>query len=522
MRQYVSSGVVALMLAVPAAGQIEFGGTPVGRTAQRALLPGPPVVEFPEVDAAALMAEDAQRIADGIKGPYRFGYNHMTDLDMDRDGAWTTLPGGDRVWRIALHCPGAYSINFEFHDYVVPQGARVFVYNEQGDRLGGFTAESAAGHHQLGVTQIAGDRITIEYDEPAAVSGQGHLQIGQVTHAYRDILGQLKGLFDSGSCNNNVICPEGDPWREQIRSVAMITIQGQGICTGQLLNNCAQDDTPYFLTANHCVQGAGPVNNWVFRFKWESPTCTPTQNAPTNKTVSGSTLLVNSGGSDVALLELNSNVPASYEPFFSGWDKSGSTPTSTTCIHHPSGDIKKISFDNNAPTQGTFSGAACWHILAWDDGTTEPGSSGSGLWDQDHRLIGQLYGGQASCSFNQNDYFGRFSSSWSLLQPYLGSCGDYLDGQPSITGVAETSAPTTMTIAPNPTRGRMTITLPRNALDGAHLLLHDALGQLVSDRTLRAGERIIDLDMSGRPEGMYFLELRGTGERIVQRVAVQH
>ena len=57
------------------------------------------------------------------------------------------------------------------------------------------------------------------------------------------------GSDDSGSCNNNVICPEGDPWRDQIRSVAMITVGGSGFCTGQLINNCANDGTPYFLTA---------------------------------------------------------------------------------------------------------------------------------------------------------------------------------------------------------------------------------------------------------------------------------
>ncbi len=405
--------------------QVSFGGQPYGKH-PKADLPTPSRVTMPTVDASALMNEDADRAAQGIKGPYRFGFNHATDLSLDNSGTWHTLPNGDRVWRIAIECPEAYSINFEFHDYVIPEGAQVFVYNDLGEVLGAFTAESNGGYTTMGVGQLAGERITIEYVEPLAVSGQGRLQIGQVTHAYRDILGLAKGLGDSGSCNNNVICPEGDGWRDQIRSVAIITVGGSGQCTGTLINNCAEDGTPFFLTANHCL--GGNVSNWVFRFNWESPVCGANQNGPTNQTVAGCTQLANSAGSDVALLRLNTTPPANYNVYYSGWDRSGTASTSNVGIHHPSGDIKKITFDNQAATQATFGGAQCWRIANWEDGTTEPGSSGSGLWNQSKRLIGQLYGGSASCSNNVNDYYGRFDVSYPILQTHLGNCGNTVDG----------------------------------------------------------------------------------------------
>jgi hypothetical protein len=51
----------------------------------------------------------------------------------------------------------------------------------------------------------------------------------------------------------------------------------------------------------------------------------------------------------------------------------------TTGIHHPSGDVKKISFNIDDTEVGQFGGADCWHVLDWEDGTTEPGSSGSPL-----------------------------------------------------------------------------------------------------------------------------------------------
>lgn len=247
-----------------------------------------------------------------------------------------------------------------------------------------------------------------------------------MTHAYRDVLGLMKGLGDSGACNNNVICPVGDDWRDEIASVAMITVGGSGICTGTLINNCAQDGTPYFLTADHCTGGG--TSGWTFRFNWDSPQCASNLNGPTNQTVSGCSLLASSGGSDVALLQLNSTPPPTYNVYYAGWDVSGTAPTSSVAIHHPSGDVKKISFENNPSTTGSFGGAQCWHIAAWDDGTTEPGSSGSGLWNQDHRLIGQLYGGQANCSNNVNDYYGRLDVSYPLLDEWLGNCGTVLDG----------------------------------------------------------------------------------------------
>ncbi len=427
MDRYALLFAALVVGSIPLKAQIAYGGQPFGVKAEKLGWSKPEVMHFPAVDEAALLAEDDARAASGVKGPFRFGFNHTADLSLQSSGTWTEMANGSRVWRLSLHCPGARSINFVFDQYVVPEGAQVFVYNANNEWLGAFTQASSGGRAEMGVTQLAGDEVTVEYIEPVAVQGQGQLHINQVTHAYRDVLGLMKGLGDSGACNNNVICPEGDDWRDEIASVGMITVSGSGICTGTLINNCANDGTPYFLTANHCTSGSN-VGTWGFRFNWDSPTCTPTTNGPTNQTVAGSTLLMNSAGSDVALLQLNTTPPASYGVFYAGWDATGTAATTSTCIHHPSGDIKKISFDNNANTQGTFGGAACWRIATWEDGTTEPGSSGSGLWNQDHRLIGQLFGGEASCANNVNDYFGRFNVSYPLMDEWLGTCATVLNG----------------------------------------------------------------------------------------------
>ena len=78
-----------------------------------------------------------------------------------------------------------------------------------------------------------------------------------------------------------------------------------------------------------------------------------------------------------------------------------------------------------------------WQIEAWERlTTTEGGSSGSGLWDENHRIVGQLHGGQAACGNSINDYYGKFSMSWdgNGSTSSASRLSDWLD--PQNTGVS--------------------------------------------------------------------------------------
>ena len=154
----------------PVQAQIAFGGRPYGPIGAKLGWGAPATLELPPIDVPALMAEDAERAASGLKGPDRFGYVHDVRAALEDRGTWTQLPNGDRTWRLVVHCPGAIGIGLAFDTYVVPDGARLFVYNDMGEVRGGFTAASNPGFQALGVAPIPGDRITIEYDEPAAVA----------------------------------------------------------------------------------------------------------------------------------------------------------------------------------------------------------------------------------------------------------------------------------------------------------------------------------------------------------------
>jgi len=371
-------------------------------------------ITLPEVDHDILQLQDLEEKDKNV--PYRFGNPFDVNFNLNNSGTWENIDNG-RLWRLSITSKNAYSINLLYDKFVIPEGAELYVYDkDKSTILGAFTNLNNKSYETFATSPTKGDVTIIEYFEPYNVEFNGTIQIGRVVHAYKDVFypEESRDYGDSGSCNNNVNCPEFIDWEAEVRSVAMI-LSGGGfrLCTGSLVNNVRQDLTPYFLTANHCLGGE---SNWIFMFNYESSGCN-NQNGPTFMTVQGSTLLDNSASSDYAILRLEEEIPDTYEVHYAGWDASGTTPSTPVGIHHPSGDIKKISFDyNNASNAGNY-----WDVNNWEDGTTEPGSSGSPLFDGNtHRIVGQLYGGTASCTSITYDTYGKVSSSWNLgLKDYL-------------------------------------------------------------------------------------------------------
>jgi len=401
--------------------QISKGGEPISWQTDKLDLSDLRFVEMSTFNESAMRAEDD--INNATKDvPFRFGKNFDTHLSLNN---WDSidLPNGDKLSFLAVESAGAYSLNFLIEDFFIPEGASLFIYSEDHSyKIGAFTSENNNAENTLPTYPLPGDKIILEYHEPSEVLGQGRMVVTKVTHAYRDLDIIARGIGDSGTCNNNVVCPEGAPWQDQINSVAMVVVGSNGICSGALINNTANDGHPYFLTADHCTGGG--VTNWVFRFNWQSPTCgdnNPAQNTIDFQTVSGSTMLAQGNAADYALLEINNGnpIPLAYNPYYAGWDATGNTPLNSTGIHHPAGDLKKISFDDDAAGTAPYGGATTWQVFDWEDGTTEGGSSGSPLFDQNKRIVGQLFGGQASCGFNVNDYYGKFDITYPNVCNWL-------------------------------------------------------------------------------------------------------
>lgn len=446
MRKFISQSftlLLSLSISSTLLAQINYGGHPSFVFMEGEITETQ--VQLPSIDREVLDAEDA--VTDQYKeAAWRFGVEFPVEYSTTNSGYWIQ-EGDENVWRLAVTCDHSVSVSLNFSEFNLEKGQYVFIWSpESGEFLGKFDHRNNKEWGSLATGLLYGSRVVVELHQPTSYSLDANLEIGTVVHGYRslllhaeDVANELRGPFgNSGDCNINVNCPEGDDWQTESRSVALIVEGGFAACSGALINNTLNDGTPYFLTANHCL---GTPGNWVFYFNHESATCNGST-GPTNQSVSGSTLLVSNAGSDFALLELSETPPASFNVQYAGWDASGNSPLIGVGIHHPSGDVKKICFEEDSPYESNQAGAAVWYIDQWELGVTEGGSSGSPLFDQNHRIIGQLYGGWAACSGSVNngqfDYYGRLDVSWGFgADEYLDPTGS---GITSIDGYPDGSA----------------------------------------------------------------------------------
>lgn len=412
--------------------------------------------KLPSFDLKELQDEDV--INDQDKSiPWRFGKDIYVDHNFNDVGEWTTLANGDRIWRMAYTSKNAYSINFLFDVFRIPVGAKLYVYNgEKTDLLRPFTHHNNNPEEVLGTWLVEGNHAYIEYYQPANVVGEAKITVGSVVHGYRTTETYEKGLNTSGDCNQDVDCditPASDPFqldtrKEEVkRANGMIVVGGTGNCSGTLVNNTNNDGKAYFMTANHCGGGEG---SWAFRFNWRSPnpSCSTTASSPNgsfNQTVSGAVLRASSSESDMELVEITdaSFFNNNTDLVWAGWNRSKTEePAMNFGIHHPDGDIQKVCREDDGAYRSNvnFNGNAntkMWYIDEWELGVTEPGSSGSALYNEAGHLIGMLSGGGAACNGTTNngapDFYGRFGVAWDFGSSTSSRLKEWLD--PSDSGV---------------------------------------------------------------------------------------
>jgi hypothetical protein len=393
--------------------------------------------ETAPVDPATELANYA---ATGEK-MFRFGKEFQVNMNIMTEASKTILPSGDALYQFGISCPNALSVNAVFDKFHLAAGTRLFITDALSEEfIGAYTSLNNNTNSMLGTELVHTNKIIIELIEPKTVVGTSVLNLSTIVSGFQDLDALAKALNSAGNCHYDVNCPQGSLWLDQSHSVAMM-VTGGGFCTGSLVNNTTGTIIPYFLSANHCGTNPG---GWVFRFRWESPvggtvcgTGGNSTNGPETMNVNGGILRAAWAGSDFTLTELNTAPDPAWGIYYSGWDHTGNPVSSAVGVHHPSGDIKKISFENNnALTSSAWAGTAAnshWHVPGWDLGVTEGGSSGSPLFDQNHRVIGQLHGGASSCGNGDlSDEYGKFSVSWTGNNTSSSRLSNWLD--PSSTG----------------------------------------------------------------------------------------
>ncbi len=412
--------------------QVSYGGFPASL---KTSYPKPKTIELEYLDIEPFLVEDY--VNDELGKPPRIGISRELSVNLaDNNHLWVETHDNptEKIWKMAFKSKGAINVNVSFFDFYLAPGSELYVYDAKRELiLGQFNEKSNHPSGIFTVSNLPGDELIIELIEYSNItlengwSPSSNFTIAQIGHFYRfDAFGEDDKAADP--CHVNINCPEGDEWQREKRGVARIILKDGsnfGYCTGSLINNVANDGRVLFITADHCgdTSSEADFQQWQFRFNYEKNSCTSIFSPP-NQTLTGSALLAKApitGGTDFKLLELTQTPPKNYKPYYNGWDRTITGSSAGVGIHHPDGDVKKISTYTTNLGTGTFPGSTLngfWRV-AWAQtvtnwGVTQGGSSGSPLFSSNKRIIGTLTGGNSSCSnqLNGRDLFGKFHLHW--------------------------------------------------------------------------------------------------------------
>lgn len=367
--------------------------------------------------------------------------------------SWQSVPGG-RVARIEVADPGASGLRVALRGDRLPAGVELRVagsglpqtlytveggsLHDQLDGWGRYWTDATDGDRQL-IELFAPDGVEVASLGSGVVAAVSHLLVAPQSDAV--LVG--KALGDSGSCNINVACRVdqlGATFVVAKNAVSRMLFESGGgtfTCTGTLLND--QDTStqiPWYFTAHHCIGTQAEASTLRTFWQYESPSCNTVSAGANVQVGGGAHLLYSQAGTDAAFLRLNGTVPAGTG--FAGWSAATlQANTPVVAIHHPSGDAKKYSRGNhsghsaNVNIGGQIVDSAA--RASWTEGTTEGGSSGSGLFSWDatsYYLRGGLFGGSASCAntgqgeaAGNRDFYSRFDQVYPSIQSYLTGTG---------------------------------------------------------------------------------------------------
>lgn len=455
--------LVSSILSLSAFGQISQGGVPPSFSRPNTLRSASPVTNIPvNLDIERLIWEDA--VVERNGGPARVAEVLPVDVDIHKTGNWSTFSDSVKIWQQTIFAEGAKGLILSYKDFYIPEGAKLFIYNEDhSEILGAYTRSTHPEGGSFATEIISGEKITLEYVSSATSSEQPRLVVEDVGYIYntRAVPGYKPTINLSAPCMINVNCSQGDNWQTQKRGVILLIIKLNlrwVACSGSLVNNTRRDGTPYILTANHCfvLDGVIDQSQMIAYFNYEFPGCQNETVFPeTAKTLVGADILVNAPieettgsttirGSDGALIKLRDNVPVEWKPFYNGWDRRNIAATSGVVIHHPNFDVTKIITykkplstatyddrirDQNGNLVGNLGATdASWQVQYDGSSVTQGGSSGSPIFSQEGLIVGALTGGETRCDLLFGyDFYGKFSYHWDYLEGENRQIKKYLD-----------------------------------------------------------------------------------------------
>lgn len=358
---------------------------------------------------------------------YRPSDPRNTDISLLRE-ATTEVIGDNIIYRKKITGSGATSVKVYFDRLQLSANAKLYIYTPSGSVITGpvTSSENIGPDRVWGSNEFPGTAVIVEMMIPVKEKAENDIHISRI------VLGidpkQSPNSTNTSSFGNygysdfcadkNVMCSYGNDWVNERKAVCLIQFSEGNydyFGSGALVANTCNLNEPYLLTAHHNTNGHNP-NNWQYYFGWWSPLCT-NYYTQTALLFNGATLKATHATTDFSLLKLYQTPAANADITYLGWSRSTTPASSTAGIHHPGGDQMKIALSTATATIDNIPGVSS--STAWKSvfglGATQPGSSGSPLFDQDKRVIGQLWGGnsgESNCSLRFSLY-GRFDLSWT-------------------------------------------------------------------------------------------------------------
>lgn len=445
--------LLSLVFSLSAVGQISQGGVPPSFSQMNGLRTTSSVANVPvNLDINRLIWED--EIVERNDGPAKIAEVLPVDIDINRTGNWATFSDSVKVWQQTIYAEGAKGLIISYKDFYIPEGARLFIYNEDHSQvLGAYTNSTHPEGGVFATEVIYGEKVTLEYVASTISKESPRIAISDVGYVYntKTMLRSKPNINASAECMINVNCSEGNNWKNQKRGVVLYLVQiGKTWygCSGSLINNTRRDGAPYILTANHCFVNDGDTKyeTIIVYFNFEFSGCQNEDAFPaTSKTITGTDLLISAPltettndvtitGSDGALLKLKQNVPIEWKPYYNGWDRRDVAAHSGVVIHHPNKDVKKITTYVNPVVSDVYNGDylgakdGYWRVQYDGNSVTQGGSSGAPLFSQEGLVVGTLTGGRTYCNDKfQFDFFGKFGYHWDYYKEANRQLKTYLD-----------------------------------------------------------------------------------------------
>jgi len=374
-----------------------------------------PGVTLEQLDARSITLE-----------PNQIGVNRNVEVSSNTRAQKFVNPDGSQIIALIIKSSGASGIGAHFRDFALADGEEVYVYGAAANSVvfGPFADKGPWGSGEFWSGTVDGDTVVIEFYKRTDENGQG-FKIFEISHILAELDWRLHSSEpDVLNCEVDASC-YGGPEKNAVGRI-LFNDNGLKLCTGTLLNNSAEDGTPYFLTANHCIDSQAVAQTVEVYWFYQTTSCNSGVLRNWVHSPLGANLLATQASNDFCLLRLLNNVPGGV--YFSGWT-SVVQPLGTNVygLHHPDGYIPptvtsylRRSTGNIMSTNENCLNLVNGYAVRWTAGSAEPGSSGSGLWSSNGYLVGVLSCGPLppTCN-NPAAGFSKFANFYSQIRQYI-------------------------------------------------------------------------------------------------------